>query len=135
MSDTCIVCLGDLGSAHAAVSVAEGEAFTAEDTVKSEAPCAVETTESDDSPAAATAQAAPLGEITFKEDTHVDNKAIRSDEVIAHLLPCGHNIHDECLRPWVERANSCPICRQSFNTIELIHHVGGMFHPTAIPAD
>ncbi|KAF2497747.1 hypothetical protein BU16DRAFT_571467 [Lophium mytilinum] len=47
------------------------------------------------------------------------------DEVIAHLLPCGHNLHNECLKPWVERANSCPICRQSFNTVELSARVGG----------
>lgn len=45
------------------------------------------------------------------------------DEIIAHLLPCGHNLHDSCLRPWVERANSCPICRQSFNEVELRTHV------------
>ncbi|KAF2804021.1 uncharacterized protein BDZ99DRAFT_452513 [Mytilinidion resinicola] len=47
------------------------------------------------------------------------------DEIIAHLLPCGHNLHNECLKPWVERANSCPICRQSFNTVELSACIGG----------
>ena len=44
---------------------------------------------------------------------------------IAHLLPCRHNLHHECLRPWVERANSCPICRASFNTVELCAYVAG----------
>ena len=47
-------------------------------------------------------------------------------ELIAHLLPCGHDLHDECLKPWVERANSCPICRQSFNQVELSDKIGGM---------
>lgn len=44
---------------------------------------------------------------------------------IAHLLPCGHDLHDDCLKPWVERANSCPICRQRFNVVELMEKVGG----------
>ncbi|KAI4110532.1 MAG: hypothetical protein LQ339_001398 [Xanthoria mediterranea] len=49
----------------------------------------------------------------------------QDDERIAHLLPCGHDLHNGCLKPWVERANSCPICRQSFNKVELSLHVGG----------
>lgn len=45
-------------------------------------------------------------------------------EMVAHL-PCGHNLHDDCVKPWVERTNSCPICRQIFNTVELSVSVGG----------
>lgn len=48
-----------------------------------------------------------------------------NEETIAHLLPCGHDLHHECLKPWVERANSCPICRQSFNEVELKNHIYG----------
>ncbi|KAJ6051440.1 uncharacterized protein N7446_006072 [Penicillium canescens] len=44
---------------------------------------------------------------------------------IAQLLPCGHILHNNCLKPWVERANSCPICRRSFNMVELSDRVGG----------
>lgn len=47
------------------------------------------------------------------------------DEMIAHLQPCGHKLHNECLKPWVERANSCPICRRTFNLVELSVQVGG----------
>jgi Ring finger domain len=47
-------------------------------------------------------------------------------ELIAHLKPCGHNLHNDCLTPWVERANSCPICRARFYTVELSKTVGGI---------
>lgn len=55
----------------------------------------------------------------------LDTPADPEDGKIAHLLPCGHDLHNECLKPWVERANSCPICRQCFNKVELCELVGG----------
>ncbi|KAI9851218.1 MAG: hypothetical protein M1838_004230 [Thelocarpon superellum] len=71
--------------------------------------------------------ASPLhdGHPKFKRAASVESTR---DEVfmIAHLRPCGHNLHDECLKPWVERANSCPICRQRFNSVDLSTKAGGM---------
>ncbi|KAF3924822.1 hypothetical protein ABW21_db0202831 [Orbilia brochopaga] len=41
-------------------------------------------------------------------------------EFLLARLPCSHVLHNSCLKPWVERANSCPICRKAFNVVELV---------------
>ncbi|RDW79178.1 putative PHD and RING finger domain protein [Aspergillus mulundensis] len=96
MSDTCIVCLGDLGE-------------SASD------PLAVPVPRLDLEPDGK----AP--ETSTKPDGLDGDK----DSLIAQLLPCGHILHNNCLKPWVERANSCPICRRTFNEVELSDRVGG----------
>ncbi|KAL8775283.1 MAG: hypothetical protein Q9209_000290 [Squamulea sp. 1 TL-2023] len=91
MSETCIVCLGDLGESGNDLDRALSPAVNPE-------------------------QADNKSHICVHD---------QDDERIAHLLPCGHDLHNGCLKPWVERANSCPICRQSFNKVELSLLVGG----------
>lgn len=98
MSDTCIVCLGDLENANA---------------LPQPFPRAVKSENDDHGDQVASNLAHPPP----SDESHT--------EMIAHLLPCGHDLHDECLKPWVERANSCPICRQNFNQVELSNTVGG----------
>lgn len=52
---------------------------------------------------------------------------------IALIKPCGHVLHDECLREWSQKANSCPICRQVFNLVEVLDRVGGKFPDSICP--
>ena len=99
VAETCIVCLADLGD---------------------DASNILHSTSEDDN-----IEAAYKDGISKKELFLLGQIDGQAPELIAHLLPCGHNLHDDCLKPWVERANSCPICRQSFNQVELSVNVGG----------
>jgi hypothetical protein len=103
MAETCIVCLGDL------VHPDDGPLITELHSATNELPDGADA-------------------ISGKPDTPTTTalEQPKDDEMVAHLLPCGHNLHNECLKPWVERANSCPICRASFNMVELSARVGGM---------
>ncbi|MCJ1455799.1 hypothetical protein MMC28_006155 [Mycoblastus sanguinarius] len=104
MSETCIVCLGELGESTNDLPHSVVRAIKSEDDGH-----------------------AGLVPITSTAPTRSDDQ---ESELIAHLLPCGHNLHNECLKPWVERANSCPICRQSFNQVELCNQVDGKWMGT-----
>ncbi|KAF2836746.1 hypothetical protein M501DRAFT_938904 [Patellaria atrata CBS 101060] len=106
MADTCIVCLGDLAS-HNLLEVPES-------VVKLEG-------QQDG------VNIHPVDPPDDILDHHLQDlrNTQATEGLVAHLLPCGHNLHDECLRPWVERANSCPICRANFNTVELSAKIGG----------
>ena len=95
MSDTCIVCLGDLG-------------------------------ESASDPAEPVPRPNLHDAVTGKAQLDEEDPG-----QIAQLLPCGHILHNNCLKPWVERANSCPICRRSFNMVELSDRPGGMLSASA----
>jgi len=59
-------------------------------------------------------------------ETSSDFSASDSFDQIARLIPCNHAMHNSCLAPWVERANSCPICRQSFNKVKLSNTLLGL---------
>ncbi len=31
---------------------------------------------------------------------------------VVMILPCGHEYHDKCIRPWFQQMNTCPMCRK-----------------------
>lgn len=108
MSDTCIVCLGDLGES---------------------ASDPLEPVPSPNTTATATATVTAVKDVgTADVVVQVKDGFVDEDPgEIAQLLPCGHILHNNCLKPWVERANSCPICRRNFNMVELSDRVGGTY--------
>ncbi|OJJ47009.1 hypothetical protein ASPZODRAFT_31362, partial [Penicilliopsis zonata CBS 506.65] len=100
LTDTCIVCLGDLGESAS-------DPLAAEPVPRPEV------------------EAALVGRRASRTDGEQSDDASDDAGQIAQLLPCGHILHNICLKPWVERANSCPICRRSFNIVELSDRPGG----------
>ncbi|ETW00452.1 hypothetical protein H310_07077 [Aphanomyces invadans] len=36
----------------------------------------------------------------------------------AHHLPCGHGFHLQCIREWMKRDSTCPLCRRSLPSVQ-----------------
>ena len=100
MADQCIVCLEDLDVVPQLPSVHDDLQDGGEE-------------------AASSAQLPPL---------YPGPAAIQ--QPVAVIKPCGHVLHDECLREWSQKANSCPICRHPFNLVEVLDKVGGTCAPS-----
>ncbi|XP_012259068.2 E3 ubiquitin-protein ligase RNF181-like [Athalia rosae] len=37
-------------------------------------------------------------------------------ESLIKQMPCKHSFHKECITPWLEKTNSCPLCRYELPT-------------------
>jgi len=95
MADQCIVCLEDLDVVPDAIH-------------------------DDLRDAGSSVAAVPTSTLPTPHPGKIDN-----EQAIALIKPCGHVLHDECLREWSRKANSCPICRHQFNLVEVLDKVGG----------
>ncbi|KAK4106258.1 hypothetical protein N658DRAFT_512139 [Parathielavia hyrcaniae] len=59
------------------------------------------------------------------KESHQNGPDHAHHDNVAMIEVCGHMLHDECLREWTEKANSCPICRQTFHSVTVYDKVGG----------
>jgi hypothetical protein len=85
----------------------------------------LDTTEQDIAPPELHSSDGASGTATIIEHPSNENNQLP----IAVIQACGHILHDECLREWSQKANSCPICRQQFNLVEVHDTINGKFPP------
>lgn len=59
--------------------------------------------------------------------TTAHNNNADAQQLLAVIKTCGHILHDSCLKEWIQKANSCPICRQQFNLVEVHSNTTGTY--------
>jgi len=47
------------------------------------------------------------------ESCHVCLLDFENNELLKRLPKCGHEFHVDCLKPWLEKHTTCPVCRES----------------------
>lgn len=119
MADQCIVCLEnlDVQPILGPVSLAAEQAAASKVQQPSE-PAVPE-------PAAAPVQQAHSTATQQQVGHDAAPVLVDEDSKIAEIEVCGHILHNSCLREWTGKANSCPICRQSFNLVNVYDKVRG----------
>jgi hypothetical protein len=63
----------------------------------------------------------------------IDSSTEHNGLPIAVIQTCKHILHDDCLRDWTLKANSCPICRRAFHLVEVHSKVGGKSQTCHLP--
>jgi len=142
MADQCIVCLESL-DVHPLVvpplQESDLDVHVPHDTAGAPAAAAASTSASDSTlpvsvaPAPTTPTKTTHAEYDGVISTSTpDGFVVNEDSRIAEIEVCGHVLHDVCLRQWTGKANSCPICRQTFNSVIVYDRVGGQSIPALI---
>jgi len=57
----------------------------------------------------------PPSEEELKNQTKCPVCLVSFDAVVIEM-PCGHSFHSDCLLPWLQKTNSCPLCRHELLT-------------------
>ncbi len=126
MADQCIVCLESLDteSSVAAAPLHPSKANTSSDPSVPQ-----------QQPEAAEAESVAPAAVITSTSINIDNLPIKqdNDNHVAQIQVCSHVLHDSCLREWSEKANSCPICRQTFNVVNVYDKLGGKLSPIPLP--
>ena len=105
MADQCIVCLENLDSLKSPLSPSAAGSPASKPAATADPPVP---------PVPPAEPGPPL-------DSH------NNHDNVAVIQVCGHALHDGCLREWTGKANSCPICRQSFHLVQVYDKVGGKY--------
>ncbi|KAK4455929.1 hypothetical protein QBC34DRAFT_4178 [Podospora aff. communis PSN243] len=132
MADQCIVCLENL-DVESSAAVAALAATVAPQPQDNHTSSAVPTEHSSRSVAAG--PVAPALDSSLSLNSIASPKQHENHDHVAQIQICGHVLHDSCLREWTEKANSCPICRQTFNLVHVYDKVGGTLLSTRTVED
>jgi hypothetical protein len=133
MADQCIVCLENLDVESSAAVAALAAAVAPQDHHTSSAGPTENSSRSVAPPQSeAAGPVAPVLDSSSSLNSIASPKQHENHDHVAQIQICGHVLHDSCLREWTEKANSCPICRQSFNLVHIYDKVGGESPPTPL---
>ncbi|KAK3379507.1 hypothetical protein B0T24DRAFT_159959 [Lasiosphaeria ovina] len=118
MADQCIVCLENLEVEPPTAAPPEGGV------AHSSAAAALVVQEHEHDQPAVEPGAAANG-LAILNGTTTPQPKSEDHENVAEIQVCGHVLHDSCLQEWTGKANSCPICRQTFHMVHVYDRIGG----------